>query len=456
MSDITSHLKQLSDGNGDGTVLGQNSSDVIAFYGATPVAQRAGGNQTAISQAAANGVLINIFTPAPGTIPGTSTVSTAAVTITCTGAGILSSDHIVVNKITNTQAGLGIAGVRAGVTADMFVANFVNLSATATLTPLANETYLVAALRGIASTVALTPAMVASNAAVEQVFTVTGLAPNQLVSVIKPTDQPGLGIAGFRVVQNNQLGITFLNDTAAGITPTAAESYSYVNLNGLTPISNVLDYGCNISAAFNSTVSQQAIQQTLTVSGILSTDTPMGPPARATSQSSAIPIMSLITAANAIGVTILNGATTAGITPTANEIWHQAVYRRAPIAPLTVYSVSLSPTAVGPNTTSSQGFTVTGLVALTPVLVNNTQPTSNVGIVGYRVSAANVLEITFANPTSATITPPTATYLVGNFGNPVQSGNNVTMMVSPVMQATVNLTNEIRATLAGNGMIAGA
>ncbi len=181
----------------------------------------------------------------------------------------------------------------------------------------------------------------------------------------------------------------------------------------------------------------------------------MGPMARATSQSSAIPIASLISAANAIGVTILNGATSAGITPTANEIWHQQIFRRGPIAPLTVYSVSLAPVAVAPNTTAEQGFTVTGLVASTPVLVNNTAPTSNLGIVGYRVSAANVLAITFANPTSATITPPTATYLVGNFGNVVASGNNVTMMVSPVQQAVINLTNQMRATLAGNGLIAG-
>lgn len=35
-----SQLKQLSTGNPDGTVLGQSATDTIAFYGATPVAQR--------------------------------------------------------------------------------------------------------------------------------------------------------------------------------------------------------------------------------------------------------------------------------------------------------------------------------------------------------------------------------------------------------------------------------
>jgi hypothetical protein len=34
-------VKQLSDGNPGGTGLGQSLTDLISFYGATPVAQRA-------------------------------------------------------------------------------------------------------------------------------------------------------------------------------------------------------------------------------------------------------------------------------------------------------------------------------------------------------------------------------------------------------------------------------
>lgn len=33
-------VKQLSDGNPDGTTLGQDASDKIAFHGATPVAKQ--------------------------------------------------------------------------------------------------------------------------------------------------------------------------------------------------------------------------------------------------------------------------------------------------------------------------------------------------------------------------------------------------------------------------------
>ena len=41
--------KQLSDGNPDGTALGQNAADPIGFYGVTPVTQRAAAIMTATS-----------------------------------------------------------------------------------------------------------------------------------------------------------------------------------------------------------------------------------------------------------------------------------------------------------------------------------------------------------------------------------------------------------------------
>ena len=41
--------KELSDGNPDGTRLGQSTSDLIAFQGATPISQRAAAIMTATS-----------------------------------------------------------------------------------------------------------------------------------------------------------------------------------------------------------------------------------------------------------------------------------------------------------------------------------------------------------------------------------------------------------------------
>ena len=69
--------------------------------------------------------------------------------------------------------------------------------------------------------------MVAANTSAEQLFTVTGVAVNDVAVVNKPTAQAGLGIVGVRVSAANQVGITFGNFTAAGITPTASEVYRF-------------------------------------------------------------------------------------------------------------------------------------------------------------------------------------------------------------------------------------
>ena len=49
--------KQLSDGNSSGTAHGQSATDLISFYGATPIAQQtfaANGTDAATTQALAN------------------------------------------------------------------------------------------------------------------------------------------------------------------------------------------------------------------------------------------------------------------------------------------------------------------------------------------------------------------------------------------------------------------
>lgn len=71
----------------------------------------------------------------------------------------------------------------------------------------------------------ISPALVAANTTAEQTFTVKGLVVGDFVQVMKPTAQAGLGIVGVRVSAANTLAINFLNATAVGITPTAAEVY---------------------------------------------------------------------------------------------------------------------------------------------------------------------------------------------------------------------------------------
>lgn len=74
--------------------------------------------------------------------------------------------------------------------------------------------------------VTFTPVAVAANTTAEQNFTVPGvLASDACIKVTKTGAQAGLGICNSRVSGNNTIAVTFMNLTAAAITPTAAEFY---------------------------------------------------------------------------------------------------------------------------------------------------------------------------------------------------------------------------------------
>lgn len=76
------------------------------------------------------------------------------------------------------------------------------------------------------ATATLSPAAVAANTTAEQIFSLPGLLPSDVVfDITKPTAQAGLGIVGSRVAGAGQVGITFSNNTGSSITPTAGEKY---------------------------------------------------------------------------------------------------------------------------------------------------------------------------------------------------------------------------------------
>lgn len=80
----------------------------------------------------------------------------------------------------------------------------------------------------------LTPALVAANTTAEQTFAVPGVPVGVYVATVsKPTAQAGLGIVNVRVSAVDQVAITFSNNTAAGITPTAAEIYNFLLARGI-------------------------------------------------------------------------------------------------------------------------------------------------------------------------------------------------------------------------------
>ncbi len=71
-----------------------------------------------------------------------------------------------------------------------------------------------------------------------------------------------------------------------------------------------------------------------------------------------------------------------------------------------IKEVTLSPASVAANTSAEEAFTMQGL-QLNDVILSVIKPTAQagIGIVGWRVSAANTLAITFMNSTGLAVVP---------------------------------------------------
>lgn len=307
----TTNVRQLSDGNPIGNTLGQSQQDLVSFWGAPPVVQP---GQAGLPARVTTNVTIYASTQSPSAV-GPNTSAEKAMTVT----GVLSTDMVaVVNKPT-TQAGLivGTARVSAANTVQVTFGN----DTAATITPTATETYDIITIgSNFQVTQALTPTAVAPNTTSEQYFAVASALVNQVAFVNKPTAQAGLVITNVRVASVGQVAIQFQNLTAATITPTAAETYTFGLVAAMSPA----------------------------------------------------PVMTKITA-------------------------------------------TLTPNAVAANTSAEQTFTVTGLAAGTEVYVTKPSVTTNLMVAGARVSALNTLAINFANNSGASITPPVEAYSIAYF-----------------------------------------
>jgi len=451
MTQTTSNIKTL--GNTTDGVQVNPATDAngaaakLGFFGTTPVVQPSGNAQAALTRGSACGSIITMQSSNSPTAVANITTAEKAIT----AANIVAGDLLYVNKPTS-QAGLGVGNVRVSTTGSAGV-TFSNFTA-ATITPTGSETYTVVAIRGVgALSATLSPAAVAANTIIEQQFSVTGLPAGQLVQVSKPTAQAGLDIVGCRVVSNNLLGITFANVTAATITPTASESYTVLPLSGLDAIGGHIHYDATWSpaAVANATSAEQA----LSITGLLAADEAISI-SKPTAQAGLVIGGVRVSAAGSLGVTFGN-VTAATITPTGSESYDVHVFRYNPAAPLVLYSQTLTPVAVAANTTAEQTFTVTGLVSGSPVWVNKPSFTNGLGIAGVRVSAASTLAINYCNVTSAAITPPSETYIIGNFQMPGAGASNAVIQpVSDLVTSMGDLGNAIRSANVSLGLIAGA
>lgn len=460
-------VKQLSDGNPNGTVMGVSAADPLGFFGqAAPVAQPAGNQQAAITRGQACG-MVGTFssTQSPSSVAANTTAEQAFTIQSGTGGAFLlaSGDVVYINKPTS-QAGLGVGNVRFSAANSLGI-TFSNLTGSA-ITPTGSELYSGVILRGFNSvTASLSPASVAANTTVEQVFTgITGIRAGELIQVSKPTAQAGLDIVGVRAAGNNSVGITFLNATGSAITPTASQTYTFMSLGGLDAVNNDMMAQINIGTALAAGVATVTTSEiaNLTVTGLATTDSVMGV-SKDTAQAGLGIAGYRVASANNLAITWVN-PTAGTLTPTASHVYQVAFRRPNPAAPLVVFTQALTPVSVAANTSAEQTFTITspnGLVASSPVWVNKPSAQVGLGISGVRVSASNTLAINYVNATGSAITPTAGeSYTIGNFQVPYNSADGLTMLqtASGVMQQAAILANGIRTALttAQLNLIAGA
>lgn len=455
--DVT--IRQLSDGNGaqggGGTSLGTSASDLISFYNKTPIPQPSQAAQAALaSGASANGNALGILsvytsTQTPATVAANTTAE-QSITVT----GILSTDMVFINKPT-AQAGLVLTKGR------VFAANtvkltFANLTA-ATLTPTGSEAYVVG---GIAANLqlsqALTPVSVAANTTVEQTFTVTGLDVGMMVEVNKPTTQAGLAVLSARVSAKNQIAITFLNNTAAALTPTAGESYEILAINGLLPATHVVSYGIN-GGTLASVVTNTTAELTFTEAGIAATDIVCG--ISKPSLQAGLAVVGGRVSASATIKALFANVTAAALTPTGSETYLVTTLKPVLSALTSTFTVTVTPVSVAANTSAEQLVTVTGIVSGQPVMAvpNYYLGPQGVGFGGVRASAANQIGINFINATTAALTPAAGTWTVMQINQTLPTASNyVQLMVSPIQTFAMSLLSAIRTALANLGGIAGS
>lgn len=475
MSQQPLEYEQMTYNSPDGAQAGRTSQDAVAFYGAVPVSQRASALQQIVTVSQTAGLLVVAQTNSQKE-PTLTAQNISSMFITLTGAPMLSSADVVVLNKQIPLAQFGVAGVRVSTSSPaintliltLMGAN-LNTSGLSTTTPTSDQ-YLMAAFRGsVVNSVALTPASVAANNTAEQQFTVTGIAPGMLVALTKPTDQQSLGIAGTRVVSNNVLGVTFINTGNTAITP-SAETYNYVAMAGAAPISPYITFGINMSQAGVITVTGAGplTATNITVTGVQNSDQVIGIGQNILMNASTVtgdkPILIGAQVStqvpNQVQLKFLNAVTPSTITAISTDTWLVPMLRQNCEAPMTVYPATVTTANIGPFTCTEIGVTVTGITVSCAILVSKPSFTSGIGVLGYRVSSVaatgSTVGITFGNPTSATIAIPTETYSVAAFKPYIGVGHYVQQMISPLNVQSVALTNEMRNTLAGMGIFAGA
>ena len=241
----------------------------------------------------------------------------------------------------------------------------------------------------------LAPSAVSANSTSEQITAVGALAATDILLVNKPTSQAGLAVASGRVSSAGNMAITYVNDTAGGITPTT-EVYNIWALPAQFVITQALTPA---AVPANTTAEQQFTVPGLYAGQFVQVNKP-------SAQTGLAVMTARVISNNLLGITFIN-VTASPITPTAAETYTilgtSAISMRS-----NVFEVqsSIAPVAVAANTTAEQTVAVPGVLA-TDLVLGISKPTAQagLGIVGMRVPSAGNIAITYVNDTAGSLTP---------------------------------------------------
>jgi hypothetical protein len=444
---MATQARNLSDGNPDGTILGQSTSDKIGFFGSDPVALPSGGTQQQVLPATSGHVIT--FAANGGALSQTGANTAANQVITATG--MLSTDFIVgVCRPNAHQANLGVG---AAYLAAANGADTQFLTSNGAVTTTANQAYSVTALRGFnVVTANLVPSAVVTKTASEQIFTIgsANAAVTAHVNTAGQIDYYSVSNQG-----NGQLAVPPTID----ITPDAANGYGGVGATAKAVVANGYLVGV-IPTGFGSGYANYANGNAALSVAI--TGGPVVVPGQVVVVSKAAYQANLVIGAcrvvdvNKIAIPYgVVGA--ANITPTANEAYKiLAISPMASVSPIIKIAANIANFgSVTANQTNKLDATVVGISASDMLVSVNPQvATANSVISQGWCSAANTIEIIYSSSGNLTVAPANGVFLF----NVLQSVQQPPCQIIPVTitpgNLAANTANECIATLPANITIA--
>jgi hypothetical protein len=272
----------------------------------------------------------------------------------------------------------------------------------------------------------------------------------------KPANQAGLGISNWRIVDDRTIAITFINPTAAPITPTAAQVYTIAAFNEMPAINNIVMYGVNVGTTTAIAVTT-AVNWTISVRGVDVNDALISV-AKPTLDPGIIIVPQGCTANNVVFQVNNFSWGGGGLPITDDEVYACAVWRRNPPAVGNLFNQLLTPTACALNTITEQIFTVVGIPAFATVWVNKPSYTPGIAIGSVRCVAADTVRIAFINTSAVAITPPPENYIIYSFPNLAQGLTTswCSTAASLTFNQLIDLANEMQTSKVITGFMKGS